>query len=169
MTGAVLAARRAADLRTAARFYERVGATTEPTDVGTFYGGFPGVWHRSDASESLHSASLEAVRAMLPTDDLYPVRLPGERAIVDVSSLRHDVFSAGGVDGLAMLPYGEVMVAVLVTRRPAPPILPLVAPAASGMAAGAFVLHLPVTTRAARDAGRAVGDRVGAAGMVRVG
>ena len=156
-SAAVMAAKRAADMRTAARFYERVGATTEPTDIGTFYGGFPGIWHRSDASETMHSASLEAVREMLPSSDLHPVRLPGERAIIYVSSLRHDIFSANGVDGLAMLPYGEVLVGALVTRRPAPPILPLIAPAASGMAAGAFVLHLPVTHRAARDAGRGLG------------
>lgn len=156
-SAAVMAAKRAADMRTAARFYERVGAKVEPTEAGTFYGGFPGVWHRSDACETLHSASLEAVQAMLPTPDLYPVRLPGGRAVVDIASLRHDVFSANGVEGLAMLPYGEVFVMALVTRRPAPPLVPLVAPASSGMAVGAFVLHLPVTHRAARDGGRAMG------------
>lgn len=155
--GAAIAAKRAADRREAARFYERVGEPTEPFDRGDWHGGFPGIWHGSDVSETLHAASLEAVRAMLPSPDLHPVRLPGERAVIYVGSLRHDVFTAGGVQGQALLPYGEVLIAALVTRRPAPPLLPFVAPAATGMAAGAFVLHLPVTSRAARDAGRAMG------------
>jgi hypothetical protein len=55
-----------------------------------------------------------------------------------------------------MLPYGEVMVAALVSRRPAPPLMPFLAPQSTGLGAGAFVLHLPVTTREARDAGRMV-------------
>ena len=155
--GAAMAAKRSADRRAAARFYERVGEPAEPMSAGAFYGGFPAIWHRSEASETMHAASLEAVRAILPSQDLHPVRLPGGHAIIYVSSLRHEEFTAHGVDGLAFLPYGEVMVAALVTRRPAPPLLPLVAPASTIFALGAFVLHLPVTLKTARDGGRAMG------------
>ena len=156
-SGAVLAARQAAASRAALRFYERTGERVDPFDAGTFHGGGPVVWHRSESSETLHTASLEAVRAILPSSELHPVRLSGGRAIIYVGSLQHGVMTANGVDGRAMLPYGEVMVLALVTRRPAPPLLPLVAPASTGLAAGGFVLHLPVTTRVARDGGRALG------------
>ncbi len=156
-TAAVMLAKRSADRRAAVRFYERAGEPTEPMDVGTYYGGFPGIWHRTETSETLHTASLEAVQAMLPSPDLHPVRMPGGRAIIHVGSIRHEEFTAHGVHGFALLPYGEIAVAALVTRRPAPPLLPLVAPAFSGIAAGAFVLHLPVTSKAARDGGRAMG------------
>ena len=154
---AAMALRRSADRRAAAHFYERVGESAEPVTAGTFYGGFPGIWHRSEASETMHTASLEAVQAVLPSPDLHPVRLRGDRTIILVASIRHEEFTASGVDGLAILPYGEILIAALVTRRPAPPFLPLVAPAFSGIAAGAFVLHLPVTSKVARDAGRAMG------------
>mgnify|MGYP001813374841 FL=1 len=156
-TAALFAARRAVDRRAAARFYEHVGEPAEPIDAGAFHGGLPGVFHRSELSGTMHTASLEAVRAVLPSPDLHPVRLPGGRAIVLVASIRHEEVTASGVDGLALLPYGEIMVAAFVTRRPAPPFLPLVAPAFSGIAAGTFVLHMPVTSKAARDAGRSMG------------
>ena len=155
--GGAYATKEAATRRAAARFYARTGAQTEPVDAGAFHGGGPVVWHRSEASETLHAASLDAVRAVLPSSELYPVRLPDGRAVVAVGSLQHEVMTANGVDGRALLPYGEVLVAALVTRRPAPPLLPLVAPVSTGFAAGGFVLHLPVTTKAARDGGRLLG------------
>ena len=156
-TAALMAAKRAADRRDAARFYEHVGEPAEPIDAGVFHGGLPGVFHRSELSGTMHTASLEAVRAVLPSPDLHPVRLPGGRAIISVTSIRHEEVTASGVDGLALLPYGEIAVAAVVTRRPAPPLLPLVAPAFSGIVAGTFVLHMPVTSKAARDAGRSMG------------
>lgn len=156
VSAAALAARQARTRRSALRFYDPPKERLAPEDFGAFHGGSPVVWHRSESYQTLHSASLDAVRGALPTPDLYPVRLPGDRAVILVASFQHDVMTAHGVNGRAMLPYGEVMVAALVTRRPAPPLVPLVAPTASGFSAGGFVLHLPVTTRAARDAGRLV-------------
>ncbi len=156
VSAATIAANRARTRRSALRFYDPPKDRLAPDDFGAFHGGSPVVWHRSESYQTLHSASLEAVRAVLPTPDLYPVRLPGDHAAILIASFQHDVITAHGVNGRAMLPYGEVMVAALVTRRPAPPLVPLVAPAPSGLRAGAFVLHLPVTTRAARDGGRLV-------------
>lgn len=152
-SAAVIAARRAAARRSALRFYDPPAERLEPVDLGDFHGGSPVVWHRSESYQTLHSSSFAASEAALPTSDLHPVRLPGGRSVVLVAAFQHDVITAHGVRGRAMLPYGEVLVAVLVTRRPAPPLLPLVAPS-SLFGVGAFVLHLPVTTRAARDAGR---------------
>jgi hypothetical protein len=80
--------------------------------------------------------------------------LPDGRAIVMIGAFQYDQITANGVSGAAAPPYGEVMVAAIVTRRPAPPLLPIVAPSWTGFAAGGFVLHLPVTSRVARDVGR---------------
>ena len=77
------------------------------------------------------------------------------RAVIAISAFRHDQITSNGVVGEAMLPYGEVMVAALVTRRPALHCCPWSHPG-SGRPIGAFVLHLPVTHRPARDGGRLV-------------
>jgi hypothetical protein len=153
-SAAAMAVKRANARRSARRFYAPPKERLDPVDLGAFHGGSPVVWHKSESYQTLHSASFEAAAAALPTSELHPVRFPGGRAVVLVASFQHDVITAHGVRGRAMLPYGEVLVAVLVTRRPARPLLPLVAPSIAGFGAGAFVLHLPVTTKAARDAGR---------------
>jgi hypothetical protein len=153
---AMKAARGAADRRAAERFYEQSPGRIGPIGIG---GGFieaPFVFHRSDSVQTFHAASFEAVRNALPSTALHPVRLPDGRAVVLVASMQYGDITTRSVDGIAALPYGEVMVAILVTPRPAPPFLPLVAPSATGLSAGGFVLHLPVTTRAARDVGRLV-------------
>ncbi len=151
---AVLARRRAAERRADEALYDLGGDRTEPTATGAAYGGYPALFHRSDSFQTYHAADYDAIVDALPTRDLYPVRLPGGRAIVLVGAFQYGDITAAGVDGLAALPYGEVMVATPVTRRPAPPLVPLVAPASTPFAAGGFVLHLPVTTRVARDWGR---------------
>jgi hypothetical protein len=122
--------------------------------LGAGYGGCPIVFHRADGFQAWHAASLDAVQHAVSGTGLHPVRLPGGRAIVFVGAMQYGDITANGVDGLAAVPYGEVMVAIPVTRRRAPPFLPLVAPRATGLQAGAFVLHLPVTSRVARDVGR---------------
>ena len=140
--------------RSAARFYQRTGPRAEPKHHGSAWAGAPTVYHRCESSQTLHSARLDAVRELLPTGDLHPVRLPGGRAVVVVSAFRWDEVTSNGVTGRAVLPYGEVMVGAMVTRRPAPPVLPLAGLVVPGLSYGAFVLHLPVTHRQARDGGR---------------
>lgn len=155
LIGAV-AARRTSQTLTAADPYALALETSGPRQYGAAYGGSPILYHRSRSTSTFHRASYEAVRDILPADDLYPVRMPGGDAVISISGMQHEEITANGVEGLAALPYGEVLVAAAVTRRPAPPFLPLVAPTWSGIAAGFFVLHLPVTTRVARDAGRLI-------------
>lgn len=149
-----VAARRTGRRHPAVAFYDVALDRSEPVELGAWRGGAPGVFHRSESFQTYHAASLDAVRAALPSDDLHPVRLPSGQAVITIDGLQHHALTAHGVDGLAALPYGEVMVGALVTRRPAPPLVPLVAPTRTGYSAGAFVLQLPVTTRVARDAGR---------------
>lgn len=146
--------RRRDDSRSVEPFYMLRPEQTEPREYGVGYGGAPWISHRADGFQTFHAASFEAVRETLPSADLHPVRLPRGRAAISVYVLQHQEITANGVVGLAGLPYAEVAIAVLVTRHPAPTLLPLFAPAALGMSAGAFVLHMPVTTRFARDVGR---------------
>ena len=142
--------------RSAARFYRRTGPRTEPKRYGSVWGGSPTVYHRCEAAQTLHWAPLEAVRELLPTEELHPVRMPGDRAVIAVSAFRWDEVTSHGVNGRSVLPYGEVMVGAMVTRRPAPPVLALAGLVVPGLPYGAFVLHLPVTHRQARDGGRLV-------------
>jgi Acetoacetate decarboxylase (ADC) len=137
-------------------FYDLPLEHSEPKRYGAAYGGMPLVFHRTENIEAFFTADLEMVRAALPTTDLHPVTLPGGRAILLVAAFQYEDVTAEGVDGCAAPPYGEVMVAVPVTRRRAPPFVPLVAPPRSPIEAGGFVLHLPVTTRVARDGGRLI-------------
>ena len=114
----------------------------------------PFLFQRSDGFAAIFGADLEGIATMLPSDAIHPVRLDGQRAAVIVAAFRHHEPMATMADGETRVarPYGEVMVAALVTRRPAPPVLPLLA--MSTFRVGAFVLHLPVTSRLAMDGGR---------------
>jgi hypothetical protein len=88
------------------------------------------------------------VRALLPSRELHPVTLPDGRATVAVIAFNYHETSIG--------PYGEVGIAIPCTHgRSAPPLLPL---ALEGRFPGwgGFVLHLPVTSRVARDGGRVI-------------
>jgi hypothetical protein len=136
--------------------YDRDLPPEPPANYGAAYGGAPIYFHRSETFSGFFSASAEAVEALLPSRDLHLVRLPNGRAVVLVVGIQHTDITASGVDGFAALPYGEVLVGALVTRRPVPRGLALVSPASLGLGTGAFVLHLPVTSRVARDVGRLV-------------
>ena len=153
-TGAAVATSRALAARAAGSFYGRTGPRTSALHFGAAYAGSPIIFNRSEMSQTLHTASFEEVRGHLPSDDLYPVRLSGDRAVVAIGAYRHDEITSHGVHGKALMPYGEVIIAALVSRRPTPPVLPLLVPGLMGRSVGAFVLHLPVTHRAARDGGR---------------
>lgn len=111
-------------------------------------------FHRSEAFAGVFGADVRGLTDMLPTDELHPVRIDGTRAAVFVVAYHHREATATMVDGETRVarPYGEVLIAALVTPRPAPPLVPIVATTMFRL--GAFVLFLPVTTRLAMEAGR---------------
>lgn len=105
-------------------------------------------YHRTDCWLALFSADVGAVASMLPSSRLHPVRLSKGRAAVGIMSYNYIQTGVG--------PYGEIGIAAMCTLdREAPPMLPLLREAGDP-SFGAFVCHLPVTTRIARDAGRTV-------------
>lgn len=120
---------------------------------------FPVVIHRLDGFQALHTASLEAVRALLPSTSLHPVQAPNGRAMIAVGAFQKREATAGvGDAAFPMPPYAEVMVSALVAQHPLTRATSLLAAAGLGRSAlGAFVLHLPLTSRAWCDAGRMTG------------
>ena len=108
----------------------------------------PILYFREDSFVLFFTADEEKVRALLPVETLYPVVVSKGRAVIGIAAFNYIETTIG--------PYGELGVAVPVVHGKRPvPVWPLLREASfSGF--GMFVLHLPVTTRIARDAGRLV-------------
>jgi Acetoacetate decarboxylase (ADC) len=135
-----------------AKFYEWSGPRPVAEVDGLRVKG-PAFYHRVDSFQSLHLASYEAVQEVLPSNELQPVRWFDGRAALQIAAFRHNVVTCSYADGTTgvLAPYGEVLIAALVTRGPARRGLPLLAPGLHHV--GGFILHLPVTTLEARDLG----------------
>ncbi|MGY1730987.1 acetoacetate decarboxylase family protein [Geodermatophilus sp. SYSU D01045] len=113
----------------------------------------PLAYHDAAVASTYHLASAAAVAALLPRDGgrplLRPLALPGGRTPVAVHAFRYRTVTWTDPDGgtHALAPYGEVGVtAAVVAGR---------AVRGGRPAVGGFVLQLPVTSREARDLGRA--------------
>jgi hypothetical protein len=122
----------------------------------------PALYLGSRGAMAVFGAPVEAVRSVLPSDDLHPVRLDRRRAAVAVCTFLHEHWwcrtrEQGVLEGD---PYGEVFVAPLCTfGSPAPPMLPLLGlPLPARWRLGMFVQHMPVTHWLARAAGRQVAN-----------
>ncbi|MCP4690246.1 MAG: acetoacetate decarboxylase family protein [Desulfobacterales bacterium] len=107
----------------------------------------PALYFRDDAFMLLFTADSDKVRAIMPSDKLFPVLLTKRKAVVGIVAFNYIETSLGQ--------YGEVGVVLPVVHRDSPP--PLVLPAlleSRYKNFGNLVMHLPVTHTAARDAGR---------------
>ena len=115
--------------------------------LGTAEFELPVLYFRDDSFGALFTADLARLRAVMPSEKLYPVphAKPG-RGLVYIGCFDYLDTSVG--------PYGEVAVAVPVVygRRP-PPVLPSIFES-RWPGFGAVILHLPVTSRLTRDGGR---------------
>ncbi len=113
--------------------------------------GLPFVYHDNDMFSSLHPASYDAVEAALPSDVIRPVRWVDGRALVGIYAFRYHSITWTRSDGATggLWPYGEIGIVAVVTTEPAQRVRPLLRAKQAG-----FVLHLPVTSREARDGGR---------------
>jgi len=128
-------------------FLDWSGPVDPAVDLGVARIALPIRYWRTDCFLALFAADLDAVTDLLPSSRLHPVRVTGTRAVVAIAVFNYLETGVG--------PYGEIAVSPLCTLdRPAPPVLPLATGYLRGLSA--FVAHLPVTTRIAREAGRQV-------------
>jgi len=107
----------------------------------------PILYYRDDLFLLFFTGDLQAIKAVMPSDKLHPVKLPGKRGMVGIAAFNYIDTTIG--------PYGEVGVVVPCVYGDAPP--PMVLPAlreGNHPGFGTLVLHLPVTKTIARDAGR---------------
>jgi len=133
--------------RSHGEFLDWTGPADPSVDVGVAEIALPIRYWRTDCFMGLFAADLGAVRDLLPSHRLHPVRVTGQRAVVAIGVFNYLETGVG--------PYGEIAVSPLCTLdRPAPPVLPLATGYLRGMSA--FVAHLPVTSRIAREAGRRI-------------
>jgi hypothetical protein len=158
VAGAARASRRAAD-RAAREFYDRHPPAEEWPATDGIPSRAPEYINRLEMFGSFHAADRSAVARLLPSEEIQPVRLPDGRAIVFVGGFHYRDITNAAVSA-AVLPYGEVTIAAMVSQRAAPPLVPLAAamlPLPAAWRAGMFPLFLPVTHRWARDGGWAMG------------
>jgi hypothetical protein len=106
----------------------------------------PILYFRDDFFALYFSADARKVSLLVPSDNLHPVLLPNKKAVVAVGAFNYLETSIG--------PYGEVIVGVPVVygKEPVPLLPAMLESRYPGF--GVLVLHLPVTTKTARDAGR---------------
>jgi hypothetical protein len=130
-------------------FYSWEGPRPDVTVHGRA-GRLPVFYHDNDVFMSVHPASYGAVAEALPSKVIRPVRWRDGRALVALTAFRYHAVTFTDADARTdtVTPYGEVSIAAVVTTGAAPRVLPLLRPRLA-----AFVLHLPVTTAEARDAG----------------
>ncbi|GGK77596.1 acetoacetate decarboxylase family protein [Ornithinimicrobium pekingense] len=121
---------------------------------GSFAAGGRMVAHRVEAFHTVHTASMQAVRELLPSEQLRPARWSQDRGLVFVAALHlRDVTTRDGSGTtLALPPFAAVAVGVLPT---APSDVPRLAPYRHPLRG--FVLHLAVTDVVAARTGRAAG------------
>lgn len=131
-----------------ANFYNLAWTTSRRIDTKSGPVDLPIKYYRDDSFMGLFSAAYEPVRALLPSNRLHPIRVPNGRVVVIIIAFHYWDTDLG--------PYGEVGIAIPCTNKErCVSLLPLLAEGRfSGW--GGFVLHLPVTSRVARDVGRSL-------------
>ncbi len=156
-TGVGVAMARRASRRAETPFYDETRPPGTPEQYGSVRFAMPFHFRHSHSFASLHEASFDAVRESLPSAELRPLRLPDGHALVYVLASRHlDVTDGSDHPTTVLFPSGgEVTVAAVVTRGPESRLRTL--STLVGMASGGaelFGLHMPVTHRQGREAGR---------------
>ncbi|HEU0032633.1 MAG TPA: acetoacetate decarboxylase family protein [Kofleriaceae bacterium] len=107
----------------------------------------PVLYFRDDAFTGLFTASYEAIRQLMPSDRLYPAQTIDGRGLVVVTAFNYLDTTVG--------PYGELAVAPVVVHGDKKPPRSLPGWLESAWpGCGGLVMHLPVTSQQARDAGR---------------
>lgn len=127
-------------------FFASVQSGPEVTHGSATF-ALPILYFRDDLFALFFTADLQRIKALMPSDRLHPVTLPGGRSMLGFAAFNYIDTTIG--------PYGEIGVVVPCVHgpKPPPPILPGLMEAGYPNF-GTLVLHLPVTSTVARDAGR---------------
>lgn len=106
----------------------------------------PILYFRDDLFLLFFTADYGKIKALMPTDNLYPVTMPGGRAMLGIAAFNYIDTTIG--------PYGEVGVVIpaIYGKKGLPGIPAVFESKYPGF--GTLVMHLPVTKTKARDAGR---------------
>lgn len=106
--------------------------------------------HHSPALIAGFSIDGDAAAALLPGNEVHPLRLPGGRAALVVTVVDYTDTNIGR--------YIEFSVAIACThgRRPAPPLLPLLPLAQKLYGTGQYVVDLPVSTEISVKGGKGI-------------
>lgn len=109
----------------------------------------PILYFRDDAFAIFYTADPARLKALLPSDRLHPVTLSRNRALFGVACFNYIDTTIG--------PYGEVGIVVpaMFDEKKPPHLIPAVRETYDPRF-GMVVLHLPVTTMAAREGGRGI-------------
>jgi hypothetical protein len=104
--------------------------------------------HRSPALMAAYTVNAERAGALLPGDELHPIRLPGGKGVLLITVIDYRDTNIGK--------YIEFSVGIGCThgRRPAPPVLPLLLQGFYRM--GQFVYDLPVSTEISVKGGKGI-------------
>ncbi|MFC1849296.1 acetoacetate decarboxylase family protein [candidate division CSSED10-310 bacterium] len=127
-------------------FFEQLGPKTK-VKHGDVTFDLPILYFRDDFFALFYSADFQRVKMLMPSEQLHPVLISKTKAVVGICAFN---YMATSIDS-----YGEVAVVIPAVYGQKSPLLimPLLLEAYyKGF--GNLVLHLPVTTKQARDAGR---------------
>lgn len=129
-----------------AAFFQDIGPVKKVTHrKATFE--LPVLYSRDDFFALFFTIDAQKAKAVMPSDRLHPVLLTSKKALVGIGAFNYIETSIG--------PYSEVAVVLPAVYSASPP--PLIIPAlleSRFRGFGSLVMHLPVTRRVARDAGR---------------
>lgn len=109
----------------------------------------PILYFRDDAFALFYTADPDKLKALLPSDRLFPVTLSKKKALFGVACFNYIDTTIG--------PYGEVGIVVpaMYADKKPPHLIPMIRETYDPRF-GMVVLHLPVTNMAAREGGRGV-------------
>ncbi len=106
----------------------------------------PILYFRDDLFGLFFTADFEKVKQLMPSDKLHPVKLTNKKTAIAIVAFNYIDTSIG--------PYGEIPVFIpVVYGKPPLPVVPAIIES-KYPGFGALIVHLPVTSKTARDAGR---------------
>jgi acetoacetate decarboxylase len=129
-------------------FFTDAGPAKAVTAGGVKF-DLPILYFRDDAFALFYTADPDKLKALLPSDRLFPVTLSKKKALFGVACFNYIDTTIG--------PYGEVGIVVpaMYADKKPPHLIPAIRETYDPRF-GTVVLHLPVTTTAARDGGRSI-------------